>query len=64
MKEYEKWIRQQDQLPAFPRYGTIEEDCAASDGWRAALGWVLDNFDGKTDFLTLGLRVRDELGYE
>ena len=41
MKEFEKWIRGQDTLPAFPRYGTVDEDFAARDGWRAALEWVL-----------------------
>lgn len=42
MKEFEKWIRGQDQLPvlrcerseqlSFPRYGTVDEDSAAKDG--------------------------------
>ena len=30
-------------------------------GWKAALEFVLKNFDGKTDMLTLGLEIQHEL---
>ena len=38
--EFEKWIRGHDSLPAFPRYGTVDEDSAARDAWQAALIWI------------------------
>ena len=45
LEQFEKWIRGQDQIPAYPRYGTIDEDSAAKDAWRAALEWV-NSFPG------------------
>lgn len=40
--EFDKWIRGQDSLPAYPRYKTMDEDSAARDSWIAVLEWVLD----------------------
>lgn len=37
MKAFEKWLDE----PSPVRYGTVDEDSAAKDGWRAALEWVL-----------------------
>ena len=52
MKEFEKWLKGKAGIGWYT---------GAEEGWKAALGWVLDNFDGKTDILTLGLNIREEL---
>ena len=62
MKEFEKWYEE-----IYPKYppginpNNFVFHAAVCGGWKAALAWVLDNFDGKTDILTLGLNIRDEL---
>lgn len=57
MKEFEKWWNKVSME------GDWDYEEYAKLGWQEALEWVLNNFDGKTDFLTLGTRVREELGY-
>ena len=68
MTEFDKWIRGQNSLPAYPRYGTVDEDSAARDGWKAALQWIKrelhDARDGFEPDLGLHNLLRRELGKE
>ncbi len=62
MTEFDKWnMKQLRVIPPFEGkryYSLIDEERRVA--WKAALGWVL-KFDGKTDMLTLGLDITEEL---
>ena len=68
MEQFDKWLRGQSQIPAFPRYGTIDEDCAAGEAWRAALECVRDTIiyesDGPSNPKDLMEWLNEELGNE
>ena len=63
MKQFDKWnMKQPKVIPPFEGkryYSLIDEERRVA--WKAALGWILNKFDGKTDMLTLGLDITEEL---
>ncbi len=62
MKAFESWMVKREKYCS-----SITKPCYPFDyetGWKAALEWVLENFDGKTDILELGFRIRKEMDYE
>ena len=63
MKEFEKWINRDLGVC----YGTIDEDSAAKDGWRAALEWVIAECqeDGWGDCIALNVgKIEEEFEEE
>ena len=64
MTEFDKWLANiQKEYPLYQdkdgyNIGNVK---ALKAGYRAALEMVLKKFDGKTDMLTLGLDIRNEL---
>ncbi len=65
LKAFEKWDK---QVKVKTWSGNImevkERKWYREQTWKAALEWVLSNFDGKTDMLDLGLTITNELQEE
>lgn len=62
MTEFDKWWNNNGDNYC-DEGGANYEECA-EECWKAALGMVLKKFDGKTDMLTLGLDIAEELREE
>lgn len=64
MNKFDGWLNSDKcTLKDYPQWNH-RELCMCETAWKAALNWVLENYDGKTDMLELALRIRKEMDYE